>query len=87
MYNDNITYEKALYDLFNNSDLFDDLSSILSKLNEMGLDVQSVLQKFDSLLTSAQSIIELLQKILVVGICGVMLYMAFKLIQKVCTRL
>lgn len=67
------TYTQRLYELFRDSDLFEDLKTLIS-------NSEGTLAKLDSL-------ISLGEKLLIVGIFGLGLYLVFKLLMKGWTRL
>lgn len=67
------TYTQRLYELFRDSSLFRDLSSVVSYW-------QQLIPKIDS-------IIQILEKLLIVGVFGLGLYLVFKLLMKGWTRL
>lgn len=67
------TYTRYLYELFNDSDLFADLKTLIS-------NGEAVLSRLDSVL-------DLLQKILSVGVFGLGLYLIFKLLMRGWTKL
>ncbi len=67
------TYTRYLYELFNNSSLFADLKTLIS-------NGESLIARLDAALI-------LLQKLLSVGVLGLGLYLAFKLLMKGWTRL
>lgn len=67
------TYTRYLYELFRDSDLFQDLKTLI-------VNSESALLKFDSL-------ISLCEKLLIVGVFGLGLYLVFKLLMKGWTRL
>ncbi len=67
------TYTRYLYELFRDSDLFQDLKTLIA-------NSESALLKFDSL-------ISLCEKLLIVGVFGLGLYLVFKLLMKGWTRL
>lgn len=67
------SYVRSLYELFKDSDLFDDLKTLIS-------NGEAVISRLDSVL-------DLLQKLLSVGVFGLGLYLIFKLLMRGWTKL